>query len=517
MSITSRFILIILGVLLLDGCAQIGVLSGGERDQFAPAPKRINPPQKSTNFTGNSVQIELNEFVELVNPQQNIVMVPAHAKPKVKLTKKTLEITWDETLQPNTTYSIYMNGLVKDVTEGNDSLMTYVFSTGTTIDSLSYEALVTNSWTNDPVNKCLVGLYTPSDSVKPLYFSRSDVMGFVQINNIKAGEYIVKAFPDDDKDLKPNKIELRGFRSNNINVDSSFSDSLKLRLFEPKSEKIRSFKFLPPGGFSVGSGSSLNSAHISLNGQEILGSSIRMITDDSLLFFAKLDTLNSIKAIVNRAEKNDTLSYFLTKTDKSVKSILKPTSKGGIYNPNEPLTFELNDLIVGINPSMVKLTNLADSSDVELKNVSFEQNLVILDVDRTKLKNVKCVFSKGALRLLNSPESEETTILVEFKPEKDFGTIELNVWDANYPLLVQVLLNNQVVATVTSTSAETIKIPYLTPGDYDFRVIEDQNNNEKWDTGDELKLQQPETVRYFSGPKVRANWEVEVQLDPKEE
>jgi uncharacterized protein (DUF2141 family) len=517
MSNTRRFVLIILGVLLLNGCAQVGVLSGGEQDFFAPAPKRISPDQNTLNFSGNSVEIELNEFVELINPQQNIVMVPAHAKPKVKLTKKTLEITWDETLQPNTTYSIYMNGLVKDITEGNDSLMTYVFSTGNQIDSLYYETLVTNSWTNDPVNKCLVGLYTSSDTVKPLYFSRTDAMGMVRISNIKAGTYSIKAFLDEDKDLKANKTELRGFRSSAVQIDSSFADSLKLQVFEPKEDNILTFKFLAPGAFAVGSTSSLNMAHISLNGQEILGASTRMITDDSLLFFAKLDTLSSLKAIVSRPERIDTLSYFRTKTDKTVKSSLKPSSKGEFYKPNEDLSFELNDQIIGINPSMMKFYNQLDSSEITPKNVTFAQNLLTVEIDRTKLKNVKCYFPKGALRLLNGPDSEETTILVELRDEKAFGTIALNVWESNTPLLIHILFKKEVVATVRANTSDIIKIPFLSPGDYDFRVIEDQNDNGKWDTGDETKLIQPEMVRYFSGPRVRANWEVEVQLDPKDE
>lgn len=517
MSVICRFILILLGGLLLKSCAQVGVLSGGQQDFFAPEPKKITPEQNTLNFTGNSVEIEFNEFVELVNPQQNIVMVPAHAKPKVTLTKKTLEITWEETLQPNTTYSIYMNGLVKDITEGNDSLMTYVFSTGSSIDSLFYETIVTNSWTNDPLKKCLVGLYTPSDTLKPLYFSRTDAMGYVRINNIRSGRYTIKAFPDEDRDLKSNNTELRGFRTNAITLDSSFTDSLKLQVFEPLTDKIRSFKFLPPGAFAVGSTSPLNMAHITLNGNEILGSAIRTISNDSLLFFAKLDTISAVKAIISRPERIDSLSYFLTKSDKTVKSILKPTAKGGVYKPNDAISFDLNDQIKGINPSMIKLTNLTDSSDIDIRNVIYEQNLLTIDIDRMKLKNVKCYFPKGTLRMLNGPDSEEATISIELKSEKEFGSIALNVWQANSPLLIQVLLKNEVTATVKTASTETIKIPFLTPGDYDFRVIEDQNNNEKWDSGDETKLKQPEVVRYFSGPKVRANWEVEVQLDPKVE
>lgn len=512
-----RFVLIILSVFLLNGCAQVGVLSGGETDIFAPAAKRISPEQKTTNFSGNSFEIEFSEFVELVNPQQNIVMVPAHTKPQVKLSKKTLEVSWTETLQPNTTYSVYMNGLVKDITEGNDSLMTYVFSTGPLIDSLYYETMVENAWTNEPVNKCLVGLYTSSDSLKPLYFSRTDASGYVRISNIKADTYTVRAFPDDDKDLKPNKTELRGFRSNPVQIDTCFSDSVKLRLFEPPQDKIRTFKFMAPGAFAVGATSDLNNAHISLNGEEILNSAIRMVTNDSLLFFAKTDTLTSVKAVLKRNNKVDTLSYFLTKSDKTIKTALKPLNKSGIYKPDEALAFELNDQIIGINPSLIKLTDALDSSQIEVKNFHFEQNKLTLEIDRAKRKNIKCHFQKGAFRLLNSIDNEDAIIPVELKSEKDLGTIALNVWENNSPLLVHILLKNELVHTLSLNASSTTKIPYLFPGEYNFRVIEDSNGNGKWDSGDEMNSIQPEIVRFFKGPKVRANWEVEVQLDPKEQ
>jgi hypothetical protein len=45
-------------------------------------------------------------------------------------------------------------------------------------------------------------------------------------------------------------------------------------------------------------------------------------------------------------------------------------------------------------------------------------------------------------------------------------------------------------------------------------VIDDKNNNGRWDTGDLKESIQPEQVYLFSTPsKVRANWEIEVELN----
>jgi uncharacterized protein (DUF2141 family) len=502
---------------ILSACAQVGVLSGGDKDLYAPTPKNIHPAQNTLNFSEKSVEIEFDEFIELKNPQQNIVMVPADAQLNVKLSKKTIQISWLENLQPNTTYTIYMNGLVKDITEGNDSLMTYVFSTGSFIDSLSYEASVNDAWTNEPVTKCLVGLFTDTDSLKPLYFSRSDAQGRVRVKNIKPQRYTVRAYMDEDKDLKVNLSEIRGFRTDDLRIDSSIVDTVKLRLYAPTIDKITSFKFLAPGAFSLASTSSLDRALISVNGEEILGAATRMISNDSLLFFPSIDTINSLKVFINRPEHVDTLNYFLTKTEKATKNSLKPSIKGGIIKPNEAISFEINDLIIGANPSMIKVIDLKDSSEIELKGIDFQHNVITLDIDRTGHKNINVFFPKGSLVLLNSGSNEEANIRIELKLERDYGTILLNTWSPSCPLVVQVLSKNEIITSVVVSGDETVKIPLLSPGDYSFRVIEDVNNNGKWDTGNERLQLQPETIRYFSGPKVRANWEVEVRLAPEVE
>lgn len=125
-----RKILILFLPVLLTACAQIGILSGGDEDVYAPKPleDKISPPNESVNFTGNKVIIPFDEFILLNNPQQTIQLVPDHADLKATVQKKDLKIEWEENLQPNTTYVIYLNGTVKDATEGNDSLITYVFS-----------------------------------------------------------------------------------------------------------------------------------------------------------------------------------------------------------------------------------------------------------------------------------------------------------------------------------------------------------------------------------------------------
>ena len=146
----GKNIIVFIPFLLLLSCAQVGEISGGEKDDIAPKPieGKTIPANESTHFKGKSVKITFDEYVQLNNPQQTVLFVPNHATPKTVLTKKTVQISWEETLEENTTYVIYLNRTVKDLSENNDSLMYYVFSTGETLDSLHYSVRAVDAWTN---------------------------------------------------------------------------------------------------------------------------------------------------------------------------------------------------------------------------------------------------------------------------------------------------------------------------------------------------------------------------------
>ena len=72
-----NYIIVLLVGLLAASCAQVGIISGGPQDRFAPKPiaEDVVPLNETTHFTGNSVEIPFDEYFQLVNPTQNIRMV----------------------------------------------------------------------------------------------------------------------------------------------------------------------------------------------------------------------------------------------------------------------------------------------------------------------------------------------------------------------------------------------------------------------------------------------------------
>jgi len=350
-----NYCLIFFSALLLASCAQVGTLTGGEEDVYAPAPNSIEPAQGIVNYTGNNVVFTFKEFVLLNNPLQNIFIVPADVKPIATLSKKTLTVSWGDSLKPNTTYVLYLNNAVKDVSEGNDSLMTYVFSTGPIIDSLTYQTKVIHSLTNEPVSNCLVGLYKNEGDKRPYYFARTNNFGEANFLYLKAGIYSVKAFKDDDKNMEMLQSEALAFRRELLLIDSSRIDSIPLRLFTPASKKIRSFSYEAPGHFTVGSEFELTSSELTLNGNKINATNSRFITTDSLSIFTKIDTISSFKLIAKHALSSDTLSLRLSSRDKIVPLKIISGKVDNTYGPHQTIFFKLNDQISSIDTSMISV------------------------------------------------------------------------------------------------------------------------------------------------------------------
>ena len=513
----NRFVLIIPLILLLFGCAQVGTLTGGDKDYFAPSPIEFYPSQKSTRFSAQSISIRFDEFLELVNPQQTIFMVPNDARPEARLVNKTLHISWKEQLRPNTTYSIYLNGAVRDITEGNDSLMTYVFSTGDQIDSLSYETDLRDARTNAPAEYALLGLYTHPDSLTPLYFARSDESGHALISNIKKGTYTVRAFKDENRDQKIGRLEQRGFRSGFLALDSSVIDSLPIKMYTPAdtTPQITSFKYFPPGMFAVGSNlKAFSAASFLFNGQSLLPQQTIPLSD-SLLFFAQVDTVSKAKLVVNGVII-DTLQLFLSTKDRSTRcTLLSVKSEPG---PQDEIVLTTNDLITKLDTAAILIRNDKDSTLIKATRIRLNKNSILFEVSRANVKNLTIIIPEGALETLNQKKHPSYSVPFTIKGEKEYGKVLLKAWKSDVPLFAELISSDGKTFRIDAlNSGETVKPEKLfLPGEYRVRIVEDLDNDGIWDPGDAAMTVQPETIHDYESIKVRANWEVELSFDPNE-
>ena len=216
---------------LCCACAQIVSPKGGEVDRTPPAVLKTSPENKKINTQPDVIKLTFDEYFVLKNPSANIMVSPMLKQPMQFSTQgKTLIIKIQDTLQPNTTYTIDFADAIQDNNESNPlTQFTYTFSTGDQLDTLAVAGTVLNASNLEPIKGAVVGLYADlSDTVfqtKPFErMGRSDSRGYFSIRGIAPGKYHVFALQDDDRDYKFSQPT----------EQLAFSDSIIIPTSEPR-------------------------------------------------------------------------------------------------------------------------------------------------------------------------------------------------------------------------------------------------------------------------------------------
>ena len=207
-------------------CASIMTPDGGPRDTIPPVIVKLEPDNFTTNFTGNKIYIEFNEYVQLKDQQKEFFTSPAmKKKPTLSIRGKGISILIRDTLLENTTYALNFGSTVRDNNEGNPlNAMRYVFSTGDTVDSLMCSGYTADGFKADSVSKTFIWFY-PADSLpdtpdydstmfnlKPAVIARAENNGIFIAQNLKPIPYKIYAFQDkNDNQLYEPGTDLAGF------------------------------------------------------------------------------------------------------------------------------------------------------------------------------------------------------------------------------------------------------------------------------------------------------------------
>lgn len=497
----------------------MGRLSGGEKDIYAPKPiaDKVVPSNRTLNFNSNSVEVPFDEFIKLNNPAQNIFIIPPHATISANVKGKTLYLKWGDTLQENTTYSIYLNGAVEDISEGNDSIIQYVFSTGNQIDTLTYTTYITDAWTNKPIKDAVLALFDV-ESGEVINFAASDEEGKVQLNYIQPKTYKILAFVDENKNLVCDKYEAVGFREDSmITISYSVIDSLPIRLFYPRPKpQIRTLEYKAPGMLLVGTTHDIKNEIVLINGELVPKTSYHFIEKDSLQVFFNADSITKVELVLKTDDFTDTSNVRAAKSRSKVYNRISKQIKSGVYAPSDSVVFEVNDIIVAVDTSKIKVIYTVDSVETICPfTIGFELNKFTLTIDREEFPYVDLVFDKNAIACRLDSSLELKTNLI-FKKDRNYGIINFDLTAFDSPLILQVLKRDKVVKEINvSMENKQARIEELPVGEYTFKIIYDENNNGKWDVGNFESRIQPEKVAiYTNTTKVRPNWEVDVVLIP---
>ncbi len=523
-----QFLLLIFTSLLLFSCAQLEGIEGGPVDSTPPRMEKngVSPKNGSTHFSSKKIQFKFEEFVRLNNPSQTISIVPEDIKIEATLKGKTLSLELNGQFKENTTYVITMNGAVRDITEANDSLMQYVFSTGDYLDSLTYTGFVMDAKKKTPVNGCFVGLYPEGDSAiykKPTYYATTDEQGQFTFRYLTPGTFTLYAFEDGNKDSKWQKTERIAFIDSEITVDTNQTDTLHLRLFQQVIPTKLSVKYTFPAKFTLSYGKQVFFHSIKVDGRDIPLTSIHWYTDDSLSFISHLTTENNYQVIANYLDfdkhidtihKSDTVNIRAVSKIKNLKPSVESLNAQKSYDNGDSLIYIFSDNITSIDTSKVELL-INDSIRIPFQ-YSFENQHLKIKLSDLKGKRFNLNILEGALQFEYFKEAFSFTRQYEITDITSLGALIVKLDKLPKNTIVEVIHLDKVYKEINVDKEGTeIKLEKLTPGTYTFVAYIDENNDGKWTTGDFIFRTQPERVlRFSSGVQVRSNWEIEVELEP---
>ena len=207
------FFFLIPVALLLTRCANPVSPTGGPKDSTSPRVLACNPPNLATKFKENSFSIDFNEFINLKNPANEIFISPPLKTPlDPRIRGKSVIVKLEDSLAPNTTYSISFGNAITDLTEGNILKgFNYVFSTGDYVDTLSLQGNLHTAFDLKPQKDVFIELYINNNDtiqfdslplrVPPYYITKSDDQGNFTFHNLRNEQFKLFALADQNGDL----------------------------------------------------------------------------------------------------------------------------------------------------------------------------------------------------------------------------------------------------------------------------------------------------------------------------
>ncbi|MFT5823110.1 MAG: hypothetical protein ACI8ZM_004370 [Crocinitomix sp.] len=511
--------------LLLISCAQINPLQGGEKDAFAPSIDSAGtyPQNGQTNFEGNEIIIKFQEYIALNNPNDNIIITPQlKNKPDISVKNKKLKIVFNDTLQENTTYTISFNHAITDITEKNDSIFQYVFSTGDYIDSLTLRGKITDGYTNKGAEGYLVGLYNAEsafqyDSIpfneRPIYITQSDRTGNFKMNYLKAGRYLIFAIEDQNRNLKLEPLEKRAFSLIDTLKIGAKNENIDLHAYRPKvsESKLITTKYQYPGRLEFIFNNPPDTFEVSnefmMLNQEDTGAK------DSLVYWLDRNPEGRMEFILNVNGEMDTIKpLFKGERGKGASGALVLTNnlKGGNLLPNEQFTLISSEPYDQVFDDHI---HFMDKDSVELDSVSFvleNMRSLIFDTLDAKVKFIKLDSLAATSKFRNSVENEQW-IAIALLDADYFGSLIINIDTLfDQPAFVE-LLNEANDVIALRAFEQKLVFEDLIPGKYQIRIIFDDNNDKEWTTGSLKEKRLPERVIYNRELiDVKSRWEKEV-------
>ena len=191
----------------IAGCASIGTPQGGPKDETPPVLVKSKPVANATQWKKKKIEIEFDELVSVQSANEKVVISPPQKKPAiVSGIMNTVRVELQDSLLPNTTYTIDFSDAIVDYNESNPyGQYSFAFSTGDSIDSLCVSGHVLDAATLSPKSGIIVGAHANlHDSAfqkeKFLRIAKTDDKGHFVLRGMKHVPYHIFALGDQNRD-----------------------------------------------------------------------------------------------------------------------------------------------------------------------------------------------------------------------------------------------------------------------------------------------------------------------------
>ena len=508
-------VIAVLCTLFVMGCAQVRSISGGEKDTTPPVIIGTEPPTNTLRFSENGFTLSFDEYVQLRDLQKELLISPPFASPpEVKVRQRSVEVSWKDSLRPQTTYIFGFGNAIADVNESNILRdVTYVFSTGNQLDSLECAGTVRDALSDKMMSGTKVLLFDSlshvfSSEVQPAYFARTDEKGLFRFKYLRQGSYVLCALSDENGNNHFELGESIDWMEGVQVMEGQDSLLYALNLSSPNDTLVRGFDY------------KVDSAGVVKWKVEkwMADVRVRSLSGDSIVQWNTADSVfaSVYKGCLKRADIEvscvgsvvDTLRIESLRSDNE-RFRLKYTSLPKL-RANDAISVESPRPISVVDSTQIRC--YLDSMEVMCTGLLHDVATCRLLFDKSPGSNCRVLLLPGAITDDCGAVNDTLKFSFAVHEAKELGSLRFKVPSAvkNSPHVFQLLdRTKQVVYEKKRVSETEWEIDQLVPGDYTAVLLEDSNGNGHFDPMIINPMQRTERNHQYQGNiQVRANWEV---------
>ena len=537
--------------------------TGGKKDTIPPLIIDIKPLPGAVNvpLEGASFVFTFNEYVNIKTPQNIFLSPPLSRQPKSRMRGHNVIVSFEEPLQPNTTYTITFTDAIADANEGNMFPgYTYVFSTGPQIDSMMITGTVLDCNTLAPVKGATVLLYKDhADSAvllhRPTAAVKTDDWGFFALPFIQDTLYRLYAIRDaNNNNIYDPETETVAFVDSLIRpvlfAADTVPEMLKYDMLDTvrcqarRSEyDLKLFREKPSRQFIVNKvrtaersayltfqarGAWIDSLWIRGYAADQVISQFNILQDSLELWINSRRAAPDTMRIYVNYRKTDSLGRLVPTQEivrlpmpqekrtysKTVRRNIKHEDTTCVYSfKTTPETVEQNGFELEFRNPII--TEHFDSVQFFAINTRQRKSSAEFTVEQDSLNLRRYILRPKdrlmpgfeyqmrlpyrAFRDINGFWSDSTLVKVSLPTDETLSSLELALSGVDRKIIVDLLgeKRDKVLRSYVTDHDGTLSFPYLRTGKYSVRITLDGNRNSIVDTGSLLEHRQPETVAFL--------------------